>query len=1321
MHNMMTGCSMVDSPLHQLNCILLPVFYGERKEWPEFKAMFRHLAEASMHSQQALAYELKRHIKAPADVLIQSVYSTRPGAYDRMWRKLGEVYDNPGASVSSALSTLHSLRKPAEDFRSLVNFINEVEAVYAQLEELEQLHCVSVRDIDTINNLLPMAAKMEWNRSYTNLGAVEKLQPFKRYMEFLERERAAMIRTSEHNSVPVHKRRTMVGATESSFQCYAHKSMGHSTLNCRTFGRMTTQEKFDFCRRERLCFRCLTKHRRDECAEGPCQKCGKSHHPIMCPRNPIGDGSGSVQVDQNHPTGEMDARGNTCSSRAAPLAVLPIAKTQVKADTKSPALTLFDSGSDASYITFQFANKIGLRPVRKLKLNVTTMGNVSTSIPTSLYKVPLISTDGKIIWIEAFGIKEITGQVSRLDEQVINQLFPNHHPNVLQRHKSEVDILIGCDNFGLHPKRELARAGENLSIMTGKLGLCIQGSHQRLREDTQLSTLLVRTIHGEDVQTHTHVTQRMTHPLLQEQPPHELRHKQAPINSLCLNAKTELFIRGEEMGTAIAPKCGSCRCGKCPLPGHTYSFVEQQELEMIRTGMHHDKESERWIAGYPWLVNPAVLPENYSAAKARLERLEKALAKDPIWAESYQAQLQDMVERGVARKLTSNEIKEWSGPTFYISHLAVSNPKSTSTPVRIVFNSSQTHNGISLNSCLAKGPDNYLNNILGLLLKWRENRIAMVADIKKMFHSIHLQELEAHCHRYLWRDMDPTKAPEVYMIQRVNMGDKPASAIATEALRMTALLQEEKYPEAAELIINSSYMDDLIDSVKSFEAATELAQQVDKVLKYGGFFIKCWQFSFQESAHDSAGLQLTSSQLKTTTSKETAVLGVNWVPEEDTITFHVSINFSKKSHGIHDEPNLERDRLAMSMPGNLSRRMVLQQVMAIYDPLGIISPFLLKAKILLRETWELKLGWDEPLPDRIRASWIQFFEKLHDLEGMEFERALTPKDAVGSPWLVIFSDGSNLAYGFAAYIRWKLENGTYWCRLIMAKSRIAPLHKTTTPRMELNGAVLSKRARQVIQTEMRINFEKVIHLVDSLTVHSMLLKTSTRFQIYEGARIGEIQAATKGDMSEWAWLPGSDNVADHVTRGLDPENLTRESSWWNGPDILYKELEDWGIRYANMESSEASKESHCMNVRASNQQVHVSLIDLQRFGKMSKLRLVLARIFGISKNKSLKGGATRHLSPELIAKANDYLVREAQTDLYIIQKSDFKVEKPKRQVSSNYKSLNPKENEKGILEIGTRMSRYNPMNPEGQPQKLLPTKHVLTKLLMKEAHERGHL
>ena len=124
--------------------------------------------------------------------------------------------------------------------------------------------------------------------------------------------------------------------------------------------------------------------------------------------------------------------------------------------------------------------------------------------------------------------------------------------------------------------------------------------------------------------------------------------------------------------------------------------------------------------------------------------------------------------------------------------------------------------------------------------------------------------------------------------------------------------------------------------------------------------------------------------------------------------------------------------------------------------------------------------------------------------------------AVGRPSLVLLSDGSEVAYGCAAYVRWELADGTFWCRLIMAKSRIAPVNRVSIPRMELNGAVVNKRLRDVITEESRLEFEKVHHIIDSETVLCQLYKVASKFQVFEGVRIGEIQAATDGDLKDWA-------------------------------------------------------------------------------------------------------------------------------------------------------------------------------------------------------------
>lgn len=130
---------------------------------------------------------------------------------------------------------------------------------------------------------------------------------------------------------------------------------------------------------------------------------------------------------------------------------------------------------------------------------------------------------------------------------------------------------------------------------------------------------------------------------------------------------------------------------------------------------------------------------------------------------------------------------------------------------------------MSLNSCLAKGPDCYMNNLIGVLLRWREEQVALVGDIRKMFHSIRLKPLEQHCHRFLWRDLKTDQDPDVYIMTRVNMGDTPAPAISTEAVYKTADLFESDSSKAANLLKRSSYVDDLIDSQPSMPVALKIA------------------------------------------------------------------------------------------------------------------------------------------------------------------------------------------------------------------------------------------------------------------------------------------------------------------------------------------------------------------------------------------------------------------------------------------------------------------------------------------------------------------
>ena len=72
----------------------------------------------------------------------------------------------------------------------------------------------------------------------------------------------------------------------------------------------------------------------------------------------------------------------------------------------------------------------------------------------------------------------------------------------------------------------------------------------------------------------------------------------------------------------------------------------------------------------------------------------------------------------------------------------------------------------------------------------------------------------------------------------------------------------------------------------------------------------------------------------------------------------------------------------------------------------------------------------------------------------------------------------------------------------------------------------------------------------------------------------------------------------------------------------------------------------------------------------------MARVLGMAKGKSFKGGKLKNLAPELFQLADTLLIKEAQANI-----KDF----------GQYKTLNPRHNQEGIIVVGTRLSKFNPM------------------------------
>ena len=135
-----------------------------------------------------------------------------------------------------------------------------------------------------------------------------------------------------------------------------------------------------------------------------------------------------------------------------------------------------------------------------------------------------------------------------------------------------------------------------------------------------------------------------------------------------------------------------------------------------------------------------------------------------------------MVNRGIARKLNLHELETYQDPVHYIPHHELMKPDSKTTPVRIVFNLSASYMGHKLNDYWAKGP-NLTNDLLGVLIRYRQGYIAMASDIAKMYNTIKLSPFDQNTHRFLWRNLDQSKPPDHYQLS-----GKPSSTKSLVAL-----------------------------------------------------------------------------------------------------------------------------------------------------------------------------------------------------------------------------------------------------------------------------------------------------------------------------------------------------------------------------------------------------------------------------------------------------------------------------------------------------------------------------------------------------------
>ena len=234
------------------------------------------------------------------------------------------------------------------------------------------------------------------------------------------------------------------------------------------------------------------------------------------------------------------------------------------------------------------------------------------------------------------------------------------------------------------------------------------------------------------------------------------------------------------------------------------------------------------------------LPDNYANSLGRMKGQLRRLRKEPNLLREYDSIIREQAELGIIEQVVDLERAE---RVHYLPHQAVIRREAVTTKLRIVYDASskESKSGTSLNDCLQVGPS--LNPLLySILVRFRENRVALVGDIEKAFLNVEVNEGDRDCLRFLWVDNIESEKFEttVYWFCRVVFGLNSSLFLLNATLRHHVSRYLGVDPEFVQKMLESFYVDDLVSGESTEQGAYELYDKAKSRMSKGGFRLRKW-------------------------------------------------------------------------------------------------------------------------------------------------------------------------------------------------------------------------------------------------------------------------------------------------------------------------------------------------------------------------------------------------------------------------------------------------------------------------------------------------
>jgi hypothetical protein len=673
-----------------------------------------------------------------------------PRGLQRIYDRLQERYGRP-EMVESAMKRKLNLfptltNKDNVKLYDLLDILTEIEFVM-----LNPQYATLFSYYNSSSGVIPIVSKLphflqeKWKTLASSYKKTHQVSfpPFSFFVRFIRdiceiRNDPAFSHSNYNKSTASKARPSVISrrldiTSNNSNRCPLHKA-GHTLNDCRGFRKRSLQDRQKFLRENRICFKCCesNEHIAKNCtANIKCQICGNIRHAtaMHMDRSAQNLQPTSIQRTTTDDGGEphTDNITSRCTTLCGDLRIGRSCGKTVLVDVYSVAApnktmrvyAAIDDQSNRTLATPELLDQLGIQG-KHAQFNMSSCSGNSTLTGRLANNICVQSIDGESTF-ELQDVIECNSIPSDLPEVATPDVASAHShlrriapylPALEPRIK--VELLIGRDIPEIHHVHEQI-LGDKGKPFAQKL---------------PLGWVIIGEVCLGKVHAPTEISVRKTHVL------NNGRSTTFPLceyNIKISDLKDDIFVRTSN-DNKVAP-----------------SVEDKQFLSLMKSDFQQD-DTGHWSAPLPFKQPKPPMPNNRLQAWKRAQVLDSSLRKNQNKLDHFITFMDKVLKSGAAEIAP----KDIPGECWYLPLFGVYHPRKPDQ-IRGVFDSSAIFEGVSLNSLLMSGPD-LTNNLVGVLMRFRKNAVAITSDVEQMFYQFRVTENHRDYIRFFWyRDNDFSK------------------------------------------------------------------------------------------------------------------------------------------------------------------------------------------------------------------------------------------------------------------------------------------------------------------------------------------------------------------------------------------------------------------------------------------------------------------------------------------------------------------------------------------------------------------------------------